>query len=240
MTRKGSFKSGARLPHTGPSRYLSKLDPWFVSLASSFREQTIPRTDDTVSKRRARSSRSMPPAVSGNWPQTVGEMLESLGKHGDSRFAHAIGAMRESIPEKDLQRDLNEILPNSLSLLKYQVTMPALKSRESAGDRNAGRHVVQVMDLYTRWMHDQLPRKGIRVKTNVRHNLLMIFGLAGGVEKLTSQELADFFDLFCSCGETHSSEVLWRLRQKLSKAVEDGRKAMKALSRRTLEIPENA
>ena len=48
--------------------------------------------------------------------------------------------------------------------------------------------MVETADLYNRWMHEQLPREGVRVKTNVRHNLLMLYGLAGGLDRLTSRE----------------------------------------------------
>ncbi len=133
--------------------------------------------------------------------------------------------MQQRIPTEALTTDLNRVLPNIFCLLKYQVTVPELDGREMQGDREAGRQVVETADLYNRWMHEQLPREGVQFKTNIRHNLLMLYGLAGGLERLTSRELGDFFDQFCPCGKTHTLEVLRRLRQKLVLVLERGAKA---------------
>jgi hypothetical protein len=153
-------------------------------------------------------------------------MLTLLTNRGDSRFAEAMGAIQQKTSEEALNADLDEVLPNVISLLKYQATMPDLLQREVRGDRSAGRQVVECKDIYNRWMHDQLPRGGVRFKTNVRHNLLMLYGLDSGLTKLTSQELAVFFDDFCPCGGTHTAEVLRRLRQKLVNVFERGREAV--------------
>lgn len=234
-TRKNAFKSSSpRLPHEGPADFLCKLDPWFVGLARYFKEDAAARVDDLkrtegsehVSGRNyPQPVKSRPPAVLPEWPSTVAELLGLLAKVGDSRFAEAINAMQQGIPTQALTTDLNQVLPNVISFLKYHATVPELQWREMQGDRNAGRQLVESEDVYNRWMHEQLPRGGIRVKTNVRHNVLMLFGLSGGLERLTSQELADFFDQFCPCGETHTLEVLRRLRSKIVKVLERGGEA---------------
>ena len=234
-TRNKVFKSPPpRLPHEGPSQFLQKLDPWFVGFAHFFKENVAPevngakRAETAGSARRGGRSRPVksPPApLLPEWPRTVGELLRLLTSCGDFRFAEAVRAMQQSIPTEALTTDLNRVLPNMISLLKYQVTLPELERREMQGDREAGRQVVETADLYNRWMHEQLPREGVRFKTNVRHNLLMLYGLAGGLERLTSRELGDFFDQFCPCGETHTVEVLRRLRQKLALVLKRGVKA---------------
>jgi len=147
-------------------------------------------------------------------------MLKLLGESGDPKFAEAMKAIQERIPSEALPTVLNQVLPNAVSLLKYQATVPELRSQEMRGDRNAGRKVVETADFYNPWMHEQLPRGGVRFKTNARHNVLMLYGLAGGLMRLSSRELADFFDQFCPCGESHTLEVLRRLRLKLVEALE--------------------
>lgn len=130
-----------------------------------------------------------------------------------------VRAMQQKIPTQDLATDLNQVLPSVISLLKYHRTVPELWWGEMQGDKKAGRQVVETVDLYNRWIHEQLPRRGVRFKTNVWHNLLMLYGLAGGLKRLTSRELADFFDRLCPCGETHTLEVLKKLRTKLLKVM---------------------
>jgi hypothetical protein len=58
----------------------------------------------------------------------------------------------------------------------------------------------------------------------------MLYGLTGGLERLTTRELAGFFGQFCPCGETHTLEVLQRLRRKLLKVLEHGREANGGIS----------
>jgi hypothetical protein len=90
--------------------------------------------------------------------------------------------------------------------------------------------VVETADFYNRWMHEQLPRTGVRFKTNARHNVLMLYGLAGGLNRLPSRELAEFFDQFCPCGETHTLEVVRRLRGKLLEVLKRGSAAADSIA----------
>ena len=136
----------------------------------------------------------------------------------------------DTLAAEALSTDLNQVLPNAVSLLKYQATVPELRSQEMRGDRNAGRKVVETADFYNRWMHEQLPRAGVRFKTNARHNVLMLYGLAGGLDRLSSRELAEFFDQFCPCGETHTLEVLRRLRGKLVGVLKRGSAAADSIA----------
>ena len=235
-TRKSAFKSPPpRLPHEGPSHFLDKLNPWFVGLAQLFKEDTaegpkrIGRAGRVGRGKHPQPAR-VPPAVLPEWPHTVGEMLGLLANWGDPRLAEAMRAMQQGIPMEALTTDLNQVLPTMISLLKYHATVPELQWREMQGDMNAGLQIVETADVYNRWMHEQLPVGGVRFKTNARHNILMLFGLAGGLERLTSQELADFFDRFCPCGETHTVEVLRRLRRKLLKVLERGREATEGIA----------
>jgi hypothetical protein len=157
-------------------------------------------------------------------------MLRLLAESGDSKFAEAMKAIQERIPTEALATDLNQVLPSAISLLKYQATIPELRSQEMRGDRNAGRKVVETADFYNRWMHEQLPHSGVRFKTNARHNVLVLYGLAGGLDRLSSRELADFFDQFCPCGETHTLEVLRRLRRKLVAVLGRGSEAADSIA----------
>lgn len=227
-TRNDAFKSSPRLPDEGPSRFLEKLDPWFVEFARFFREDTRVRPASRKQSDRLGQPHSKkypapvqrPPVVAlSGWPRTIGEMFDLLVQDKDPRFAQAIRAMEQKIPKQGLAIDLNQVLPNIISLLKYQTTTLELWRREMQGDKRAGKHLVESMDLYNRWVHEQLPRGGVRFKTNVHHNLLMLYGLVGGIQRLTSRELADFFDHLCPCGGTHTLEVLARLRCKLLKTV---------------------
>lgn len=235
-TRKRHLKSvPARLPDEGPSDFMQKIDPWFVGVAELFKEEVARRLDKTKSNQVAsltgnqeqpQAVKTRPPAVMPGWPRTMGELLALFSKWGDSRFKAAVGVMRQRMRADGLIVDLNEVLPNTISLLKYHATIPDLRRREMQGDQTAAKKIVETLDVYNRWMHNQLPRGGVRFKTNPHHNILMTCGLLGGLESLTSRELADFFDEFCPCGETHDPEVLRGLRRKLIRITAYGSDAL--------------
>lgn len=222
----------SRLPRVskkGPPDYLSKLDPWFVELARLFRDDAKasrpgPKHRDslkrTADRRSLLGSRGRPPVVAlPEWPRTIGEMYDVLSQLPDARFTQAISAIKGQTPEEALEVELNEALLNMLSLVKYQTTFAELQWRERQGDWKAARQIVEVEHLRNLWLHEQLPPGGVRFKTNPRHNLLMLYGLAGGLERLTSSELVHFFDEMCPCGEMHNQQVLQRLRTKLQKSL---------------------
>jgi hypothetical protein len=152
-------------------------------------------------------------------------MFTLLRKSGDSRFAGVVKMVRDNLSPQEGQTDLNSAIDNVLAMIKYQTTAPELRWREIQGDAGAGRKLVEVMHIRNLWLHGQLPRGGLRFKTNVHHNLLVTFGLVAGLNELTSTELVDFFDEYCPCGQVHSLEVMRRLREKLCSMLERGQAA---------------
>jgi hypothetical protein len=234
-TRNKPLKSlTARLQTRGPSDFRSKLDSWFIDIArltqedfkrlSGEQRQNTPRRKIGSHADSPRAS-SVPDPILPGWPQTVSEMFTLLGKSGDPRFAGVVKVVRGKLSPQEGQTDLNSAIDNVLAMIKYQTTAPELRWRETQGDAAAGRKLVEVMHIRNLWLHGQLPPGGIRFKTNVHHNLLVTFGLAGGLNELNSTELVDFFDEYCPCGEIHSPEVMRRLREKLCSMLERGQAA---------------
>src|ERR1700722_4183116 len=112
-TRKRSLKSSApRLSLDGPSRFLPKLDPWFVGFAQHFKEQASASANGSkriarqnrVGEERKRTKRP-PPAVLPGFPRTIGEMLALPASWGNPRFKLAMQAVQQRIPSEALARD---------------------------------------------------------------------------------------------------------------------------------------
>jgi hypothetical protein len=234
-TRNKPLKSlTARLQTTGPSDFRSNLDPWFIDFAKLIRAD-FKRLSGEQRKnlpRREIGSKATPPPVSAvpvpilpGWPKSIREMFALLGRHGDPRFAGVVEVVRDKLSRQESETDLNYAIDNVLAMIRYQATVPELRWREMQGDKAAGRKLVEVMHIRNLWLHDQLPRDGVRFKTNIHHNLLVTFGLAAGLNELNSTELVDFFDEYCPCGEIHSLEVMRRLREKLCSMLERGQAA---------------
>jgi hypothetical protein len=228
-----------RLPNVGPSRYPVKLEPWFIEFARLFKDEvkrSILNREKVRESHRRQKTTGHPPihrppvAVLPGWPRTVGEMISFIGQYSNPQLGQVLRSIVKELPAQYLETDLVQVLPSVLSMLKYQVTIPELWFREMQGDRKAGSQVVEIGNLYNRWIHELLPTAGVRFKTNPVHNLIMLYGIAGGLEKLTCQELADFFDNECPCGETHSLEVLVKLRRKLLRAIIRGQEAIASIT----------
>jgi len=210
----------SRLPRFScPPELSGKLETWFVEFSLHFR-------DFVKSPRPLRGTPKLslhvgPPVVThSQWPKTAGGMLDQMCQLPDSRIAKVVSTIKKKTPADGLAVNVEEPLLQVLSLLKYQITFAELQWTEKQGERKASAKLVDIMHLYDQWVHEVLPPGGLRFKTNERHNLLLLYGLAGGLEKLTSSELVHFFDNVCPCGtEIHNQQVLQRLRAKLQKSL---------------------
>jgi hypothetical protein len=210
----------SRLPRFScPPELAGKLEPWFVEFSLYFRD--VAKPPRLLRGAPKPSLRIGPPVVAHpNWPKTAGGMLDQMCQLPDSRITKAASAIKEKAPSGALAVNVDEPLLRVLSLVKYQTTFAELQYREKQSDRKASAKLVDILHLYDQWVHELLPPGGVRFKTNERHNLLLLWGLAGGLEKLTSSELVHFFDNVCPCGaEIHNQQVLQRLRAKLQKSL---------------------
>jgi hypothetical protein len=161
----------------------------------------------------------IPVAALPAWPHTFGEMFDLLSKLPDPRAAEVCSAIKDKLSQKMLGMVLNDGIMDILLLLRYQKTFRELLQSDRQGDRKAIRQVVEVMRLNNRWLHGLLPNGGVPFKTNPLHILLMLYGLSGGLERLTSSELVQFFDDNCPCGKIHNQQVLQRRRARLQNRV---------------------
>jgi hypothetical protein len=146
-------------------------------------------------------------------------MFDLLSKLPDPRAAEVCSAIKDKLSQEMLGMVLNDGIMDILLLLRYQKTFSELLQSERQGDRKAIRQVVEVMHLNNRWLHGLLPNGGVPFKTNPLHILLMLYGLSGGLERLTSSELVQFFDDNCPCGKIHNQQVLQRRRARLQNRV---------------------
>jgi len=219
----------ARPPDKGPPDYLSELDSRFVELMRLLREAPkSPAPNPQVSDvNEADANRGVsrlphaqiPVAALAEWPLTLGGICDLLTKFPDPQVARFFSAMNEKMTEEVRERGLSDDLLNVLSLLRFQTRFEELQQSERQGDSKASERVVDVMNLNNSWLHGQLPSAGVWFRTNPLHNLVMLCGLSGGLERLTSSALVQFFDDNCPCGKEHNQQVLQRLRAKLLNRV---------------------
>jgi hypothetical protein len=210
----------SRLPRFScPPELAGKLETWFVEFSLHFRE--IAKVPDPSREIPKPPPHVGPPVVADpNWPKTISQMLDLICQLPDTRISKTFSAIKEKMPSGVLAVNVEEALSQLLSVLKYQISFAELQWREKQGDRGASAKVVDIKHLYDLWVHELLPPGGVRFKTNEHHNLLMLYGLAGGIENLTSSELVHFFDEVCPCGtELHNQQSLQRLRTKLQKSL---------------------
>jgi hypothetical protein len=105
-----------------------------------------------------------------------------------------------------------------MHFVRYGIPLRAdLKKREH-GDWKATKRV-----LRTEWKYEELRchQKTFsgKFKCDFDHWQMFVVLWSLGIEELTPEELADFFDWFCYCGEEHSAEGLKKQRGRLQKLL---------------------
>lgn len=85
-------------------------------------------------------------------------------------------------------------------------------AKANAGDINALRKLQRTDEDTFRMRHRKGPLKGFQ--GDPCHRGLLQIGLCFGIEKLTSEELADCFEEYCPCGTTHDADALGKQRRR--------------------------
>lgn len=100
---------------------------------------------------------------------------------------------------------------------RYRKNINQLTREYEAGDPKAVRQVNELRLELDLWSIGEIDPNRLRFKTDMDHFTLITGGLDLGLEKLTGEELADFFDEFCPCGKEHTVESLTKLRARIIK-----------------------
>ena len=90
---------------------------------------------------------------------------------------------------------------------------------DAKGDINAWRRISRTAED---WRRIEFKKGGIKpFQGNMYHSDLMEIGLsfASGIEELTSEELADCFEVYCPCGKTHDADALKKQRARVIKVL---------------------
>jgi hypothetical protein len=104
---------------------------------------------------------------------------------------------------------------------RHKVPLAQDVERMDKRDGKAVRRVLRTVTDYEAIRCDK--RKPKAFKGKMDHSNIFGFGLRLGLENLTAEELAIFFDRFCpSCREAHNADALRRQRTQFLKALESG------------------
>jgi len=105
-----------------------------------------------------------------------------------------------------------------IHFVRYGTPLRADLAKRKQGDWEATRRALQ-----TEWEYEELRcrRKSSlgKFKRDFDHWLMFVILWSLGIEELTPEELADFFDWFCHCGNEHSAEGLKKQRRRLQKLL---------------------
>jgi len=89
--------------------------------------------------------------------------------------------------------------------------------REQADDLVAIQRVNRTMNDYLRWRQQRLVTP---FKIDPDHWTLFEIGFDLGLNKLSSEELADCFDAVCPCGRSHDADALKKQRTRFRAAID--------------------
>jgi hypothetical protein len=145
-------------------------------------------------------------SAAGNQPIKVGEYEVSLDLPGSTAEKRAANryllAMAEFLAQQRYGRPLHQI-----------------HSEDSVGVKDSSGMMMRIIEDGHKLRYGDVvtPPKG-----KMDHRIILDMGLGRGLEKLTNEELAEFFDEFCpTCEKEHDSDSMGRQR----KAIEEQRKA---------------
>jgi hypothetical protein len=115
------------------------------------------------------------------------------------------------------QRDMDQGLLENLYWKHYKEPLWIALQKAEQGDMNAYRRVTRICEQYQLRRFSQGPMKP--AKGDPDHSDLLEMGLEMGLDKLSPEELADFFDAFCPCGKIHDADALKKQRLRTRKAL---------------------
>jgi hypothetical protein len=145
-------------------------------------------------------------AAAGNQPIKVGEHEVSIN-------------LPEASPEKHAANRFLLAMAEGLSQYRFGRPLYQIYFEDLAGVRDSAEKIMRIIE------DGHKLRFGAVVappKVKMDHRILLALGLGRGLENLTNEELAEFFDEFCpTCTKPHNAEALAEQR----KEVEQQRKA---------------
>jgi hypothetical protein len=115
------------------------------------------------------------------------------------------------------QRDKDQGFLENTYWKHYKEPLWIALQKVQQGDINAYRRVTRIGEYYQRRRVGQGPMKP--AKGDPDHSDLLEMGLDMGLDRLTPEELADFFDAFCPCGKIHDADALKKQRLRTRKAL---------------------
>jgi hypothetical protein len=229
---------------TNPLKWREKLHPAFFELAQIWRD--ITKRVEAVEEACRNVLRELGPTPAHDSIAEAiyhrGQAINMLGQEFDAKLVE-INACYPSLPSS----------PFAYPWLKVARAAPLGAEREAIGfmewlhserhgeplentlnDVNAGSlsalHKLQRTqeDLF-RMEHEQGPLK--EFQGNLCHRDLLELGFCFGMERLTSEELADCFEEYCPCGKDHDADALKKQRARLirefrSRSTESGKSSI--------------
>lgn len=124
--------------------------------------------------------------------------------------------LRDLLPEEqeiDEGKGLNDTLHFYRHLRPLATDIEAVNN----GDKEARKRVYRTARDLLALQFGQGPLA--KTKANLDHLNIFEFGLGLGLERLTADELAEFFDAVCWCGQEHDADGLKKQRQRIIKIL---------------------
>lgn len=194
-----------------------KLNPLFVKSAEFNRQvRTLAKSEDAFEREQAAHIyREGMSQLSAEADALADEMKKQIPRPTFSEpFFRALG-IENLDPKADLSND-PEFFRHFLCFCRFGKTFKELNREYEAGNRTAIEQMNGLRLEVDLWKIGDVDPNRLQFKRDFDHFTLMACGIGLGVENLSGDELADFFDECCPCGEKeHSVENLNKLRLRI-------------------------
>jgi hypothetical protein len=209
------------LQPTSKLTWRNKLNPLFVKSAEFNREvRTLAKSEDAYNREKAAQMyREGMPHLLAEADALADQMKEEAPPSTfGGPFFQALG-IENPDPEADLSNN-PEYFCRFLCFCRFGKTFDELNREYETGDRTAIEQMNKLSLECDLWKIGDVDPNRLQLKRDFDHFTLIACGIGLGVENLSGDELADFFDKCCPCDETeHSVENLNKLRLRITKQV---------------------
>lgn len=138
----------------------------------------------------------------------------------------ALALIHPDLPDPEKAVDEGKAIPEVLHFNRHLKPLKTDLDSANRGDKQALKRVHRTLQDVVTLHCAQGPLKP--TKADLDHTNIFMFGWGMGLEKLTYEELAEFFDQNCWCGKCHDADALRKQARRIfkspkSQAVEAGK-----------------
>jgi len=194
-----------------------KVEPVYVQMLEYYKRVC------ELSRSSSEADRQEAERLKRNPPEDLKEKVRRLGEERRKSGVAIIPVATTILGSSDPDVALHDVryMQHWLAWNKYGKTLEQLVEEDRAAIAKSSSQLLSVQRDFQDWRYGKLRPEELKTKFDREHWTLIAMGLNFGIDKLSQEDLADFADEMCGCGnKTHSPENLRKLRYRILEALQ--------------------